>query len=238
MNQTDNVSQFGQQLKSLLKERSLSMRKLSEQTGIDTATISRMANGKQAVKPEYIQRIASVLAIPAERLYRAAGYSVGSEPNGRTDMHDSVDEIQQVLGHSKLYEPEFSTERVRQELMKCERYARTEEGTRLIHQDFEEKVSKVSGEGPFIEQLRNMYTCFCNPKVSWEEKAVFGSALLYFILTVDIIPDYIFPIGYLDDAIAINMALERLRGIAGRAIAQRNAGGSAPADDSPHDGEG
>lgn len=237
MNQTDNVPQFGHQLKSLLKERSLSMRKLSEQTGIDTATISRMANGKQAVKPEYIHRIASVLAIPAERLYRAAGYSVGSERDGRTDMHASVDAIQQVLGHSKLYEPEFSTERVRQELMKCERYARTEEGKRLIHQDFEEKVSKVSGEGPFIEQLRDMYACFCDPMVSEEEKAVLGSALLYFILSVDIIPDYVFPIGYLDDAIAVNMALERLRGMADTSQAQRNASGRDPAAEAPDDAD-
>ena len=212
MNQADNVPQFGRQLKAWLKERSMSMRKLSEQTGIDTATISRMASGKQAVKPEYIHRIASVLAIPAERLYRAAGYSVGSEPSGRTDMHASVDAIQQVLGHSKLYEPEFSTE----------------------HQDFEEKVSKVSGEGPFIEQLRDMFACFCDPAVPEEEKAVLGSALLYFILSVDIIPDYVFPIGYLDDAIAVNMALERLRGMARTPQARSNAPGSDPA---PDDGE-
>ncbi|BFH68203.1 transcriptional regulator [Paenibacillus dendritiformis] len=237
MNQADNVPQFGRQLKAWLKERSMSMRKLSEQTGIDTATISRMASGKQAVKPEYIHRIASVLAIPAERLYRAAGYSVGSEPSGRTDMHASVDAIQQVLGHSKLFEPEFSTERVRQELMKCERYARTEEGKRLIHQDFEEKVSKVSGEGPFIEQLRDMFACFCDPAVPEEEKAVLGSALLYFILSVDIIPDYVFPIGYLDDAIAVNMALERLRGMARTPQARSNAPGSDPAAEAPDDGE-
>jgi uncharacterized membrane protein YkvA (DUF1232 family) len=34
-----------------------------------------------------------------------------------------------------------------------------------------------------------------------------GSALLYFILPVDVIPDYIFPIGYLDDAIAVQLVL-------------------------------
>jgi len=34
-----------------------------------------------------------------------------------------------------------------------------------------------------------------------EEQAVLGSGLLYFISAVDIIPDYLFPIGYVDDAI-------------------------------------
>ena len=39
------------------------------------------------------------------------------------------------------------------------------------------------------------------------ELAVIGSALIYFIISVDIIPDYIFPIGYLDDAIAVKLVL-------------------------------
>lgn len=98
-------------------------------------------------------------------------------------------------------------------------------------------MSKVSGEGPFIEQMRDMYACFCDPAVSEEEKAVLGSALLYFILSVDIIPDYVFPIGYLDDAIAVNMALERLRGMAGAAQTQRNATGRDPAAEAPDEGE-
>ena len=38
---------LGSLLKTALRERSLSMRKLGTLTGIDTATISRMANGKQ-----------------------------------------------------------------------------------------------------------------------------------------------------------------------------------------------
>lgn len=37
-----------------------------------------------------------------------------------------------------------------------------------------------------------------------------GSALIYFILSVDVIPDYIFPIGYLDDAVAVQLVLNAL----------------------------
>jgi uncharacterized membrane protein YkvA (DUF1232 family) len=39
---------------------------------------------------------------------------------------------------------------------------------------------------------------------------VIGSTLLYLILTPDVIPDYVFPIGYLDDAIAVSMTVDRL----------------------------
>ncbi len=33
-----------------------------------------------------------------------------------------------------------------------------------------------------------------------EERCILGSVLLYFVLATDVIPDYVFPIGYLDDA--------------------------------------
>lgn len=44
-----------------------------------------------------------------------------------------------------------------------------------------------------------------------EDRAILGSALLYYILATDVIPDYMFPIGYLDDAIAVQIALNRLK---------------------------
>ncbi len=37
-----------------------------------------------------------------------------------------------------------------------------------------------------------------------------GGALLYFIVSVDVIPDYIFPIGYIDDAAAVQFVFNQL----------------------------
>nr|WP_275949849.1 DUF1232 domain-containing protein [Oceanobacillus jordanicus] len=37
-----------------------------------------------------------------------------------------------------------------------------------------------------------------------------GGALLYFVLTLDLIPDYLFPIGYIDDAIAVQLTVSML----------------------------
>jgi len=64
--------------------------------------------------------------------------------------------------------------------------------------------------GPFIDHLMEMYKQYASKETAEHERAVFGSVLLYFILSTDVIPDYIFPIGYLDDAIAINLGLSRL----------------------------
>jgi uncharacterized membrane protein YkvA (DUF1232 family) len=71
-------------------------------------------------------------------------------------------------------------------------------------------VKQVGGVGPFIEHLKQMHTKFLEGDITKAERDILGSALLYFILSTDIIPDYVFPIGYLDDAIAVQLVLNRL----------------------------
>ncbi|MCS7458578.1 helix-turn-helix domain-containing protein [Paenibacillus doosanensis] len=205
--------QLGEMLKALLKEKSLSMRKLSSLTGIDTATISRIINGKQRARLDHLQQFAAHLGISAQRLSQAAGLSfdIGqSQPERPSELHASVDSIRELLLSHNLVDSDFTTERVRKELGKYEQYALTEEGRRIIVEDFRSKVDSVNSAGPFIEQLRQMHALFCQSDLTSERRAVAGSALLYFILSADIIPDYVFPIGYLDDAIAVQMTLDRL----------------------------
>lgn len=203
--------EIGLIVKSLLKERSLSMRKLGELTGIDTATISRIVNGKQQAKPDHLQKFAHHLGVPIEKLFQAAGFALGTHRKEEpTDIHTSIDTIQDVLVTSNFFDRQFTMDRVQQELTKYEQYALTEEGNRMICEDFATKVEQVSGAGPFIEQLRYMYELYRKERIRTDVRAILGSALLYFILSTDIIPDYIFPIGYLDDAIAVQLVLNRL----------------------------
>jgi len=204
-------SNFGVVLKSLLHENSLSMRKLSVLTGIDTATISRIVNGKQSAKPNHLKLFAEHLHVPLAMLVEAAMLD-GSELERErlSDLHHSINTIQDVLTSSSNFDPQFTTERVQQELVKYEQYARTAEGKQLIRDDFHSKVEQVNGAGPFIEKLNRMFEQYCHEDISPEEQAVLGSGLLYFISAVDIIPDYLFPIGYVDDAIAVQLVMERL----------------------------
>ncbi len=207
---------IGELVKRLLKERSLSMRKLSALTGIDTATISRIVNGKQPARPEHLQQFADHLHVPIEELFHAAGFPGGRRSaEWHSGIHGSVDAIQQVLVSSNLFDQQYTTERVQQELIKYEQYALTEEGKRIILEDFQAKVEQVRGAGPFIEHLKRMYQHFSKEDTPAEERALLGSALLYFILSADIIPDYVFPIGYLDDAIAVQLVLNRLAEMGG-----------------------
>ena len=211
MSEAGKGRSIGLLLKRLLKERSLSMRKLSTLTGIDTATISRIANGKQRANPDHLKKIAVHLDIPVERLMKDAGIDFGIERDERyLKIQETMDIIQEVLVPANLLDQQFSLERVQQELTKYEQYALTEEGKKIIFEKFHSKVEQVSGAGPFIDHLKHMYVLFSKEDITTEECAILGSALLYFILSADIIPDYIFPIGYLDDAIAVQLVLNRL----------------------------
>lgn len=208
----ENEINLGLLLKTTLQKRSLSMHKLSELTGIDTATISRIASGKQPANTNHLQKFAHALNIPIERLLFAAGYDIGtSRRESESGIHTVVDDIQSVLKSCNLFNQQQSiTDQIEQELSKYEQYAQTEEGRRIIREDFPAKVNQVSGAGPFIDQLKQMHQQFCTDGIPTNERAILGSALLYFILSVDIIPDYVFPIGYLDDAIAVSLVLNRL----------------------------
>lgn len=213
---------LGETLTAALKERKLSMRKLSALTGMDTATISRIVNGKQRAKPEHLQAFALHLDIPLAQLFEAAGYgaAVAATPtplSSTSDIHSSITSIKETLQAFNLIDHHFTAELVQRELSKYEPYVLTEEGARKIHSDFLDKVRSVNGAGPFIEELHRMYELYSSADLPAEERAIMGSGLYYFVSATDIIPDYVFPLGYLDDAIAVQIVMERLQEVRGRA---------------------
>ncbi|MGD6875187.1 DUF1232 domain-containing protein [Bacillus infantis] len=202
----ENSKEIGGLLKGLLKEQSLSMRKLGQLAGIDPAVISKIVNGKRKATPEHLQRFAEHLSVPISRLYEAAGYPLGPS----SERNDSIGQIQDILETAHLMDGEFRLEDVKEELAKYEELSQTGEGTGKILSQFDDKVKKVAGMGPFIQQLQDMYEKFSLKKGTKTELALMGGALLYFIAAVDCIPDYLFPVGYLDDAVVIHWAMNAL----------------------------
>lgn len=211
MSNQEKTSNLGLLLKELLKERSLSMRKLSECTKIDTATISRIISGKRKATPEHLQKMAECLDVPIADLFVAAGYPIDqSQEEQMSDIHMSIDSIQSILQTSELYNKAFTVESVEQHLEKFQQYSHTEEGKETILSGFKKKLEKVGSIGPFISHMNDMFERFRSRKGTPVELAIIGSALIYFITSVDVIPDYIFPIGYVDDAIAVKLVLNVL----------------------------
>ena len=198
-------------LRKLLKERSLSMRKLSQLTEIDTATISRIINGKRKANPEHLQKIADCLGVPITDLFIAAGYPIDQKQGQQySDIHSSIDMIQSALESSELYNETFTINSVEQQLANYQHYSQTEEGKEIVLNGFEKKLMKVGSVGPFISQLKGMFESFRSRKGTPADLAIMGGVLIYFIISVDVIPDYTFPVGYLDDAIAVKLVLNLL----------------------------
>ncbi|MCM3393117.1 DUF1232 domain-containing protein [Cytobacillus oceanisediminis] len=198
-----NSNEIGHLLKVSLKERALSMRKFSQMTGIDTAIISKIINGKRKATPEHLERFSEHLGISISRLYKAAGYRV-DQP--QPELKESFGKFQDILESANLVDKEFREEDVKQELKKYEQFSQTEEGFETIQNKFKEKLEKLGSIGPFIHHLNEMYDGVSRKRGTKAELALMGGALLYFIAAVDCIPDYLFAVGYLDDALVINWA--------------------------------
>lgn len=202
---------FGLQLRKLLNERSLSMRKFSALTEIDTATISRIINGKRKANFQHLQKFADCLEVPLIELLEVAGYEIEQKSKKtQTAIDTSFEAIQGFLESSNLYDDDLSIERVEQELENYRQYAQTDEGKKTILKDFEEKLKRVGSIGPHITKLKELFTIFRFGKANPSELVLIGSALLYFIIPIDVIPDYIFAVGYLDDAIAVKLVINSL----------------------------
>jgi len=204
-NKDNNLSLL---LKKLLKEQSFSLRKFSELIDIDPATLSRIINGKRKATPDHLQRFAESLGVPISELFVAAGFPIQPE---KSELQASIDNIQGYLESSDPHFKKFTLDSLKQELVKYEQYSQTEEGKETILHQFQKKIQKVNSIGPFIDQLKAMYDNFHKNKGTPLEITLIGSALLYFILPLDCIPDYIFPIGYLDDAIVVKLISQSLQ---------------------------
>jgi transcriptional regulator with XRE-family HTH domain len=69
------MSTFGQELRALRRARKLTVNQLAVYSGISSATISKIENGKRGTpKPATIKKLAAVLKIPHENLMATAGH--------------------------------------------------------------------------------------------------------------------------------------------------------------------
>lgn len=225
MQEKVNIS-FGAYLHSEIKKRGLSIRKLAHECQYDPATISRLVNGKQKPRPEHLVRIAQALQIPIIELWQAAGYigdeRLQEEPNDKLiTSYPSLGTVKEGVSPSGMnFEActlpsieGLDPARIIAELDKYRLYAQTTEGQEIILQGFNKKLDQIKGVGPFIDKLQALHKIYLDEQTEQQQKNVIGSLLLYFILPTDIIPDYLFPIGYLDDAIATDIVWQQIQGL-------------------------
>jgi len=76
-----------------------------------------------------------------------------------------------------------------------------------VETGFWDKVRKTLGRVPFLEEAVGAYFCAIDPDTPIQVKAVIMGALAYFVIPVDMIPDFITTLGYTDDAAVFYAAL-------------------------------
>ncbi|QGH36446.1 helix-turn-helix domain-containing protein [Gracilibacillus salitolerans] len=190
-------------IKEALKESNKSMRQLAKETGINVSTISRIINGKRNATLDHLKAISQSLHIPLSDL-------ISSEESSEPDQPVSFHHVRALITEMDLPVKDFSVDRLKKRLQEYQQESSTEEGRVTILHQFKSKMATLGGQGPFIQQLESMYQTFKEKKASTKELLLIGSALFYFIASIDMIPDYLFPIGYLDDALAVQYVMQSL----------------------------
>lgn len=200
----NNHDAFRVLLSKLLEEKSLSIRKLGKISGIDHATISKIMNGKRKVNVTHLQKLAKVLDVELTTLMNAAGYTIETSKGNDSEIQDSMVAIQKLIKTTTSSDnKEFTIKQVNQEIVIYRDRSQTTEGRKTIIEEFKNKINIVGGKGPQLESLQMMFARFSTKKGTTHELALMGAALLYFIVTTDLIPDYLFAIGLLDDALIV-----------------------------------
>ena len=69
------------------------------------------------------------------------------------------------------------------------------------------KLKRVARNIPFLSDLLSAYFCAIDPETPKQVKAVLMGALAYFVLPVDIVPDFIVIFGFTDDAAVLYAAI-------------------------------
>lgn len=82
----------------------------------------------------------------------------------------------------------------------------------VLH-DFPQKLRENSGRVSFATQATAMYYALRDPKTSLKTKALLAAALAYFIMPIDVIPDWIVGLGFTDDLTVIVLVLRQLSGV-------------------------
>jgi len=188
-----NLTQW---LRSELKERGISLRELSRQSGIHHSLLSRLIRGRVAPTPGLLQRLAPALDVPLPELLRAAGLPTKialEETLADMGLGDGLNEarLSAVLG----------------DLL---RTAASPAGPALILREFPIKRKETALRGHLLDCLDQMFAYYRDGKLDECLHLEIGAALLYFITPHDCIPDDHFPFGYLDDALVIAKAWQRL----------------------------
>jgi uncharacterized membrane protein YkvA (DUF1232 family) len=81
---------------------------------------------------------------------------------------------------------------------------------RVVEQGFWKKFLKIASRIPFAEDIAAAYFCAMDPVTPKRVKAILLAALAYFVVPLDIVPDFL--AGFTDDATVVAAAIGLVAG--------------------------
>lgn len=87
-----------------------------------------------------------------------------------------------------------------------------EENEKIVKEGFIAKAIKTLGVIPFSEQAVSAYYCAMDPDTPKRVKIILMGALAYFVMPIDILPDFIALLGFTDDATVFWLAWRAVSG--------------------------
>ena len=82
---------------------------------------------------------------------------------------------------------------------------------RKINDGFWRTVKKSAGRIPFIEDVIASYYCLMDSDTPKRTRGILLAALAYFVMPIDIIPDFIAGFGFTDDIAVLTAAISAVR---------------------------
>jgi uncharacterized membrane protein YkvA (DUF1232 family) len=90
--------------------------------------------------------------------------------------------------------------------------AKLEHDQRVVEASFWKKVRRFASKLPFLDELLAAYYCAIDPATPLQVKAILFGALAYFVMPIDLIPDFIAWFGFTDDAAVLYAAIRSVSG--------------------------
>jgi prolyl oligopeptidase len=198
-----------------LAERGLSLRSLARAAGVSHSSVSRLLAGRARPTPGLLLALAPALGLSAEELLSAAGLT----------SPEAGDVLAALRGLGLDPAPPELVAQVRTELGRLRERAGSEQARALARRHLAPRLAALGARGPVAARLQALGRLYLDgERLPGAVRAAAGSAVLYFLQTADAIADSMWPIGYLDDAVAVALAEAEVRRLLGAAGGWRPGG--------------
>lgn len=198
------------EINNYLNENNLSLRKFSKIVDIPTSTLSRIINSKQKPSITHIKKLSKFIPLFLNSFLNDDLSSKDINIDITNTQSIQNNELYNILKFSQFADSKKLNQEINNQFKKCKEYAKTQAGINMIKSDFDKKIKEINGVGPLIDSLNSLYNKYILESPYSTKALIIGAVLLYFIIPLDVIPDYLFGIGYIDDMLLLQFELSVL----------------------------